>query len=71
MKTILRSQDFSCPTCVEKIETRLQDLVGVSKATVHFSTGRIEVHHDAQQTPVTELVTAVRELGYDAKPSPF
>lgn len=71
MKTILRSDDFSCPTCVTKIEGALGKLPGVETATVHFSTGRIEVQHDRNETPVDTLVETVRELGYESRPSPF
>lgn len=71
MKTILRSKDFSCPSCIAKLETGLMKVDGVKEAKVHFSTGRIEVHHDVATVPVTGLVAAVRELGYDSRPSPF
>lgn len=71
MQTILRSNDFSCPSCVKKIETSLLKLDGVSAATVHFSTGRIEVSHDAAAVPVSVLVEKVRELGYESRPAPF
>lgn len=71
MKTILRTKDFSCPSCVEKIETDLNKVAGVEKATVHFSTGKIEVHHDTDSVSVTDLVKRVRELGYESNPSPF
>ncbi len=70
MRTILRSNDFSCPSCVTKIETSLGKLKGVEQATVHFSTGKIEVHHD-EAVSVTELVDQVRRLGYESRPSPF
>ena len=66
MKTILRSQEFSCPSCVAKIEKALQGLNGVEKATVHFNTGRIEVEH-ATQVQTDELVQAVRKAGYEAR----
>lgn len=71
MQTILRSNDFSCPSCVKKIETNLLKLSGVSTVTVHFSTGRIEVNHDAAAAPVSALVAKVRELGYESSPAPF
>ncbi len=45
-KTILRSDEFSCPSCVVKIEKALKALPGVAEAKVHFNTGRIEVAHD-------------------------
>ena len=71
MRTILRSNDFSCPTCVTKIEKALGNLPGVETAKVHFSTGRIEVQHDTAETPVSPLIETVRELGYESRPSPF
>ena len=46
MKTILRSNDLTCPSCVQKIEKVLKGLDGVQNATVHFTTGRIEVQHE-------------------------
>ena len=47
MKTILRSDDLSCPSCVPKIEKALGQIDGVTDAKVHFATGRIEVEYDA------------------------
>ncbi len=71
MKTILRSQEFSCPSCVAKIETALKAVEGVSEARVHFATGRIEVQHDPQRASAEALVQAVRAAGYQAKVAPF
>jgi copper chaperone len=47
-KTILRSDELSCPSCVNNIESNLNKKDGVEKATVHFSTGRIEVEHQPE-----------------------
>ena len=71
MKTVLRSQELSCPSCVAKIEKALLSLDGVQKATVFFNTGRIEVEHDPQASPAAELVNAIRTAGYEAKVSAF
>lgn len=70
MKTILRSQELSCPSCVAKIEKALKAVDGVEKATVHFNTGRIEVEHTSQVQPL-KLVEAVRSVGYKSKVSGF
>lgn len=67
MKTILRSQEFTCPSCVTKIEKTLQSLQGVQDARVHFTTGRIEVEHDGQRVSASELAQVVRAVGYEAK----
>ena len=66
MKTMLRSQEFTCPSCVTKIEKALRSLQGVQDARVHFTTGRIEVEHDPQRVSANELAQAVRAVGYTA-----
>jgi copper chaperone len=71
MKTLLRSQDLSCPSCIAKIEKALLALKGVTGAKVHFNTGRIEVEHDPDLAPATELVRKVREAGYEARIASF
>lgn len=71
MKTILRSDDLSCPTCVSNIESNLNQKEGVSKAEVHFNTGRIEVEHDSDKISEGELIKAVRDSGYEARVSQF
>ncbi|HSM55028.1 MAG TPA: heavy metal-associated domain-containing protein [Candidatus Sulfomarinibacteraceae bacterium] len=69
-KTILRSNELSCPSCVAKIEKALHGVQGVSEAKVHFNTGRIEVEHDAEADSEA-LEKAVRDAGYEAQVSPF
>ena len=71
MKTLLRSQDLSCPSCVAKIEKALQGLEGVTAAKVHFNTGRIEIEHDPDTVQANELVQTVRETGYEAQAAAF
>lgn len=70
-KTVLRSDEFTCPSCVAKIEKALNATPGVDTAKVHFNTGRIEVEHDAAAAPVDALVQAVRATGYEARPAAF
>lgn len=71
MKTILRSEDFSCPSCVTKLETALSRVPGVAVARVHFATGRIVVEHEPDRASVETLVETVRRSGYRARPSAF
>lgn len=71
MKTTLRSEDLSCPSCVDNIESNLENTEGVTKATVHFNTGRIEVEHDPDTISEDELIEIVRQSGYEAKVSQF
>ncbi len=71
MKTVLRSQELSCPSCVAKIEKALKAVKGVEEATVHFNTGRIEVQHDPSVASAEELLKAVQGAGYEARVAPF
>jgi copper chaperone CopZ len=70
-KTILRSDELNCPSCVNKIESNLNNLEGVAKAAVHFSTGRIEVKHDTDLVTEQDLIEAVQQSGYESHVSEF
>ena len=70
-RTILRSDELTCPSCIRRIESALDRLQGVSHSKVHFTTGRIEVIHDPERVSPQELVRAVGEAGYRAAPAPF
>ncbi len=71
MKTLLRSQELSCPSCVAKIEKALKGREGVDDAKVYFNTGRIEVQHDPERISAEDLIKAVQEVGYEAKVTAF
>lgn len=70
-KTLLRSQELNCPSCVAKIEKALTALDGVETAKVHFTTGRIEVRHDPARVSPEDLAKTVRATGYEAKVAAF
>jgi copper chaperone CopZ len=71
MKTILRSKDLSCPSCIVKIEKALNSERGVSDAKVFFNSGRIEVQHDEEVVEPQKLVEIVQSIGYTTTISPF
>jgi len=68
-KTTLRSDEFTCPSCIAKIENKLRGLDGVESAKVKFSSGRVLVEHDPEKASIQNLVDAVAEVGYTVKPS--
>ena len=71
IRTLLRSDELSCPSCVPKIEKSLLALPGVTKAEVKFSSGRIEIEYDPTLSDVAALVNSVAKVGYAARPAPF
>ncbi|MEJ2598605.1 MAG: heavy-metal-associated domain-containing protein [Anaerolineales bacterium] len=70
-KTLLRSQELSCPSCVAKIEAALKGVNGVVDARVYFNSGKISVEHDPEKVKVDELVKAVKSAGYEAHEAAF
>ena len=70
-KIVLRSDEFSCPSCVSKIENKLNGLDGVDSAEVKFASGRVLVDFDPARIEVRDLVSAVAEVGYKVRPSAF
>ena len=70
-KTILRSRELSCPSCVAKIERELRAVDGVTDAKVFFASGRIEVEHEPQRAEAQRLVDAIGRAGYVAQVSPL
>lgn len=71
MKTVLRSNELSCPSCIEKIEKALTAIPGVTSAKVFFNTGRIEVEHDAERVKAEDLAKTIHAIGYQAQVSAF
>lgn len=69
--TILRADGFTCPSCVAKIEKHVGRLSGVDAVTVRYASARIEIVHDADEVGVDELVAAVAQAGYTARPTVF
>lgn len=71
MRTILRSDELTCPSCIAKIEKALATVEGVERAEVRFNSGKIEVDHDADRVSPNALVGLVQKAGYGSKVSPF
>lgn len=69
--TMLRTEGFSCPSCVKKIEKQVCLLQGVEDVKVHFASARIWVDHDESKASVDDIVAAVAKAGFTAAPSVF
>jgi Cu+-exporting ATPase len=67
--TTLKVQGMRCAGCVNHVEKKLQALPGVSRVSVNLATEQAQVDHDANQAPITSLVQAVKDAGYEASPA--
>jgi Cu+-exporting ATPase len=59
---------MSCASCVARIEKTLKSVPGVSDASVNLATGRGTVRVAGGAVAIAELVQAVRNGGYEARP---
>lgn len=68
-ETTLDVQGMSCPSCIKHVNDALTELGGVSSVEVKLSEGKVIVRHDEAEAPVSSLVNALREAGYESAPA--
>jgi len=56
---------MTCASCSAHVEEALKEIEGVSEASVNLATERARVSFAPEQTKVVDMVTAVRDAGYD------
>jgi Cu+-exporting ATPase len=64
-KVTLPIHGMSCASCVKKVETALNSLEGVMKASVNFATERATVQYIPGIVSVEDFRMAVKEAGYE------
>jgi Cu+-exporting ATPase len=55
---------MTCVACARRIERKLSKSPGVNRAGVNFATSRATVEYDPLATGVSQLIEAVKEVGY-------
>ncbi len=56
---------MTCASCVNRIQSGLSKIDGVSEANVNLATERASVLFDGEKVTTDRLVSTVRDLGYD------
>ncbi|HLF28357.1 MAG TPA: heavy metal translocating P-type ATPase [Anaerolineae bacterium] len=56
---------MTCASCVSHVETALKEVPGVASVVVNLGTERATVQFVNGGVPIEQLVTAVRDVGYD------
>jgi Cu+-exporting ATPase len=64
-RVTLPIEGMTCGACALTVQHRLQQAPGVTEATVNYATARATVTLADGAPPVSALVEAVREVGYD------
>lgn len=65
--TTLDVEGMTCMSCIRHVNDALRDLDGVDKVEVKLREGTVIVRHDAAQAPITTLIEALRDAGYESK----
>src|SRR5205085_3829026 len=61
-------EGITCAACVWIIERRLARVAGVRSVSINYSARRARVAWDPERTRLSEILRAVRELGYAVQP---
>ncbi len=67
-ETSLLLQGIHCAACIWLNEAVMQSLPGVVEARVNFATQRAMVRWDPEQTRLSVILLAIRQVGYRAEP---
>lgn len=59
---------MTCAACATKIEKRISKMDGVTNANVNFALETIAVEYDEKQVQTSDMISAVKKLGYDLIP---
>ena len=65
-KATIQLETLTCPSCLQKIESRVSNLKGVDKDSlkVLFNASRVKVDFNSQEISVEDIESAIEELGY-------
>lgn len=62
--TTFRTEPFSCPSCISKIESAVGRMEGVHSVDVGFNSSRVKVAHDTETVAADTLARTITDLGY-------
>ena len=61
-------EGISCPACVWLIESRISSIPGVKQASVNYSTQRCRINWQENDVSLSDILSAITQLGYNALP---
>ncbi len=64
----LSVNNLRCAACTWLIESRLDELQGISKCQVNLTNQRMRVVWNEDMLPISRILAVINEIGYEAKP---
>lgn len=65
MKEILKVEGMSCKSCVNAIETNVNNLEGVSAVSANLDAGDVAVEFDQTHVTLDQIKEAIEDQGFD------
>lgn len=62
--TTFRTEPFTCPSCVKKIESAVGQMSGVQSVDVMFNSSKVKVTYDDTKLQSSEVADRITGLGY-------
>ena len=59
-----RTEPFTCPSCITKIESAVSRLEGVTEVTVLFNSHKVKVTFDERSVAAETIARTITDLGY-------
>ncbi|WP_404330852.1 heavy-metal-associated domain-containing protein [Mesobacillus maritimus] len=64
LKAVFQLEPLTCPSCIKKIETTLNKMVGMQTVRVLFNSSKVKTEFDATIIQATEVENILQKLGY-------
>lgn len=65
MERVIGVNGMTCGNCKKAVETALNNLEGVTKASVDLEEGNVTVHFDEELVSLGDIRNEIEEQGYD------
>ncbi|BAM48327.1 heavy-metal-associated domain-containing protein [Amphibacillus xylanus] len=63
-KTIFQLERLTCPSCINKIETVLNEHIGVEEVYVFFNSSKVKVGFDPSKVEINQLESVIKSIGF-------
>ncbi|GAA5417030.1 copper chaperone CopZ [Paraliobacillus ryukyuensis] len=63
-KAVFQLEALTCPSCIKKIETTLNNTVGVESTKVLFNLSKVKMQFDETTIKASQLEEIISKLGY-------
>lgn len=63
-KVKFQLEPLTCPSCIKKIEGKLNKMEGVEEARVLFNSSKVKADYDEAKVTPDELRKVIENLGY-------